>query len=58
MTLLCPPAAALRVPKPLRKVAANLLNQQLWNFGCDVRAATNNHLLAYGFERYPARTVR
>lgn len=35
----------------LRKLGAKLFDQQMWCWGCDIRRAEGNLLLAYGFER-------
>lgn len=34
-----------------RKLGERLLDQQMWCFGCDIRRAAGNLLLAYGFTR-------
>jgi len=43
--------APFALPKPLRKRARGLLDQQLWNFGCDARNTAGNLLLDFGFHR-------
>lgn len=34
-----------------KKLGANLMNQQCWCWGCDIRRSKGNLLLAFGFER-------
>jgi len=43
--------APLALPKSIRKRARGLLDQQLWNFGCDARNSAGNLLLDFGFHR-------
>ena len=43
--------AWLSFPTEIRKLGVDLLNQQMWLFGCDVRREQGNLLLEYGFER-------
>lgn len=43
--------AWLSFPTEIRKLGVDLLNQQMWLFGCDVRRKQGNLLLDYGFER-------
>ncbi len=43
--------AWLSFPAEIRKLGVDLLNQQMWLFGCDVRRKESNLLLDYGFER-------
>ena len=41
----------LSIPGPTRRLGTNLLDQQLWLFGCDIRRDEGNLLLDYGFTR-------
>lgn len=42
----------VQVSQPARRYGASLFNQQMWCWGCDVRRAEGNLLIAYGFERH------
>ncbi len=42
---------ALGLPSEVRRQGTPLLNQQCWCWGCDIRRAEGNLLLAYGFTR-------
>jgi hypothetical protein len=46
--------ARLRMTPRLRRDGADLLNQQLWCWGYDIRRDAGNLLIAHGFERVPA----
>ena len=51
-SFLSPDARKLRRQLPqLRRRGASLLHQQCWLWGCDIRRAEGNLLLAYGFTR-------
>jgi hypothetical protein len=39
------------LPEPIRRRGAELLHLQCWLWGCDIRRAEGNLLLAYGFSR-------
>lgn len=42
----------LSFPNSIRKLGVDLLNQQMWLFGCDIRRREGNLLLKYGFEKF------
>lgn len=44
----------LKLPRPLRRFATELLDQQMWCFGLDISRAPCNALLDYGFEKIRA----
>jgi len=44
----------LKLPRPLRRFATELLDQQMWCFGLDISRAPCNALLDYGFEKFRA----
>lgn len=46
------------IPSALHKLSEALLDQQMWCWGCDVRRASGNLLLAYGFEQRPSPNPR
>jgi hypothetical protein len=44
--------SGIRLPGDTRRLAARLLAQQFWLFGCDIRRAEGNLLLELGFEKH------
>lgn len=40
-----------QVEPSFKKLGSNLMNQQCWCWGCDIRRSKGNLLLAFGFER-------
>ncbi len=46
------------LPRPLRRMASALLDQQLWYLGMDIRRDDGNAPLAFGFRRVPSSDVR
>lgn len=42
----------LSFPNSVRKLGIDLLNQQMWLLGCDLRRRDGNLLLKYGFEKF------
>lgn len=46
------------IPPAARAEAARLIDQQMWCWGCDVRRAGGNLLLAYGMMRHPSPDPR
>ncbi len=50
--------ATIPIPTDIQRAAIPLLDQQMWCWGCDVRRAQGNLLLAYGAEKRPAPDAR
>lgn len=50
--------SSIRLPVELSRCGAALLDQQMWCWGCDVRRAEGNLLLAYGAEKRPSPDPR
>lgn len=48
----------IRMPADIQCSAVPLLDQQMWCWGCDVRRAQGNLLLAYGAEKRPSPDAR
>lgn len=46
------------LPVDVRKLGETLIDEQMWCWGCDVRRAEGNLLLAYGFEKRPSPNPR
>jgi len=46
------------LPPGIRQAGVALIDQQMWCWGCDVRRAEGNLLLAYGFEKRPSPNPR
>lgn len=48
----------LRIPADIQRIAVPLIDQQMWCWGCDVRRAQGNLLVAYGAHKRPSADDR
>lgn len=51
-------APTVKLPAALSRRGASLIDQQMWCWGCDVRRAEGNLLLAYGCQQRPSPEPR